>query len=80
MQLLRSDSRDAVQLHDHREIQICFACLDWLNAKRGKHVARQGGIVRIVGTEPIFTVGDVARAVDPDGNRIRFGSPIPPRE
>jgi uncharacterized glyoxalase superfamily protein PhnB len=23
-----------VQLHSHREIQICYNCLDWLNARR----------------------------------------------
>jgi catechol 2,3-dioxygenase-like lactoylglutathione lyase family enzyme len=56
--------RETVQLRSHREIQICYPCLDWLNSTRAKQVAGHGGLVRIVGTEPIFTVTDVARAID----------------
>jgi catechol 2,3-dioxygenase-like lactoylglutathione lyase family enzyme len=56
--------RETVQLLSHREIRICYQCLDWLNGTRAKQVAGRGGGVRIVGTEPIFAVTDVARAID----------------
>ena len=53
-----------VRLHSHRDIAICFDCLDWLNAKRRKKVAAVGGGAAIAGYEPAFSVTDVGRAVD----------------
>lgn len=53
-----------MQLHSHPEINICYECLDWLNAKRDTQVAAQGGSARVVGVEPIFSVTDVPRAID----------------
>jgi uncharacterized glyoxalase superfamily protein PhnB len=55
---------ESVQLRSHREIVICYRCLDWLNGQRDKKVAATGGAVRIVGVEPCFSVGDIERAVD----------------
>jgi predicted enzyme related to lactoylglutathione lyase len=53
-----------VQLHSHREIQICYDCLNWLNNKRDEQVKAHGGGWRVGGFEPIFVVADVARATD----------------
>ena len=53
-----------VQLHSHREIQICYQCLDWLNMRRDKKVGAHGGGWQVAGFEPIFTVADVPRATD----------------
>jgi hypothetical protein len=53
-----------VQLHSHREIQICYDCLGWLNAKRDHQVNAHGGGWQVGGVEPIFEVSDVARATD----------------
>jgi catechol 2,3-dioxygenase-like lactoylglutathione lyase family enzyme len=53
-----------VQLQCHREVHICHECLDWLGAQRDKQVAAQSGTARITGTEPIFRVADVPRAID----------------
>jgi hypothetical protein len=50
-------------LRSHREIHICFDCLNWLNAKRSEQVRAHGGW-RVGGFEPIFTVEDVARSAD----------------
>jgi hypothetical protein len=52
-----------VQLHDHREIQICYNCLDWLNRKRDEQIKARGGW-HVNGFEPIFTVSDVATSAD----------------
>jgi catechol 2,3-dioxygenase-like lactoylglutathione lyase family enzyme len=52
-----------VQLHEHREIQICYDCLNWLNAKRNEHTRAHGGW-QVGGFEPIFVVSDVARSTD----------------
>jgi uncharacterized glyoxalase superfamily protein PhnB len=52
-----------VQLRDHREIQICVDCLNWLNVKRDELIhGHGGGFVR--GFEPIFVVNDVARSTE----------------
>jgi hypothetical protein len=32
-----------VRLQTHRDIAICYDCLDWLNARRRKQVAARGG-------------------------------------
>ncbi len=53
-----------VQLHSHREIQICYQCLDWLNARRDKKVGAHGGGWQVAGFEPIFTVADIPRSTD----------------
>jgi catechol 2,3-dioxygenase-like lactoylglutathione lyase family enzyme len=53
-----------VQLHAHREIQICDDCLHWLNAKRNEQMNAHGGAWRAEGFEPIFVVADVARSCD----------------
>jgi predicted enzyme related to lactoylglutathione lyase len=52
-----------VQLHDHREIQICYNCLDWLNTRRAEQIQAHGGW-HVSGFEPIFTVSDVERSTD----------------
>jgi catechol 2,3-dioxygenase-like lactoylglutathione lyase family enzyme len=52
-----------VQLHAHREIQICYDCLNWLNAKRAEQMLAHGGW-HVDGFEPIFVVKDVARSTD----------------
>ena len=54
----------SVALNCHPEIVICYDCLEWLNGKRAKQIAAQGGQVRVVGYEPAFSVRDVARAID----------------
>ncbi len=62
--------RATVQLHAHREINICHECLDCLNAERDKQIAAHSGTVRVVGVEPIFAVTDVPRAI---GHYERLG-------
>jgi len=52
-----------IQLHSHREIQICYDCLNWLNAKRDQQMVASGGW-QVGGFEPIFVVKDVARSTD----------------
>lgn len=53
-----------VQLHSHKEIRICYQCLDWLNMRRDKKTGAHGGGWQVAGFEPIFTVADVPRATD----------------
>ncbi len=53
-----------MQLHSHRDISICYDCLDWLNRKRDKQVKGHGGGWMAVGFEPIFAVADVPRSTD----------------
>ena len=53
-----------VSLLCHRDISICYECLDWLNTSRAKQLAALGGGAAVVGYEPAFTVADVPRAVD----------------
>jgi hypothetical protein len=53
-----------VQLHSHHDIQICYDCLDWLNARRDRQVQAHGGGWQASGFEPIFNVCDVARSTD----------------
>ena len=52
-----------VALHSHPEVMLCSDCLDWLVRRRDKQAA-VASRVRVVGTEPIFFVSDVARAID----------------
>ena len=56
-----SKTGDTVQLHDHREIQVCYDCLNWMNEQRDRQMAARGGW-QVSGFEPIFTVADVAAA------------------
>jgi catechol 2,3-dioxygenase-like lactoylglutathione lyase family enzyme len=56
--------RGWVNLLSHRDIVICYECLDWLNTRRARQVAAAGGAAPIAGFEPAFSVADVARAVD----------------
>jgi catechol 2,3-dioxygenase-like lactoylglutathione lyase family enzyme len=57
-------TKATVQLHDHREIQVCYECLEWLNRKRDEQIAGHGGGWRVTGFEPIFVVTDIPRATD----------------
>jgi uncharacterized glyoxalase superfamily protein PhnB len=54
---------ESVRLLSHREVAICYRCLDWLNTRRARQVAARGGWAA-VGVDPIFTVADVVRSVD----------------
>ena len=54
----------SVNLLSHRDIAICYQCLDWLNTQRRRKVAAAGGGAAVTGIEPVFGVTDVARAVD----------------
>lgn len=56
--------RGWVNLLSHRDIVVCYGCLDWLNTRRARQVAAGGGGAAITGYEPAFSVADVARAVD----------------
>ena len=60
------EEKEAVQLHDHKEIQICYDCLDWLNRKRDKQIKERGGGWVVAGFEPIFRVADVPSTTDHD--------------
>jgi predicted enzyme related to lactoylglutathione lyase len=57
------EETETVQLHDHKEIQICYRCLDWLVDKRDKRIRAHGGW-QVAGFEPIFRVADISRATD----------------
>jgi len=54
---------DSVHLHSHRDVAICYRCLDWLNTRRARQVAAHGGWTA-VGFDPIFAVADVERSVN----------------
>jgi hypothetical protein len=58
------ETAETVQLHDHKEIRICYDCLDWLNRKRDSQIKGHGGGWMVAGFEPIFTVTDVPRSTD----------------
>ena len=58
------EAKETVQLHDHKEIQVCYDCLDWLNRKRDKQIHGNGRGWMGVGFEPIFVVADIPRATD----------------
>jgi uncharacterized glyoxalase superfamily protein PhnB len=53
-----------VRLWPPTNVRVCYDCLDWMNSQRDLQVARSGGPVRVVGHEPVFRVGDIARAVE----------------
>jgi len=54
----------SVRLLSRDDIQICYRCLDWLNARRERQVKAHGGGWRVAGFEPIFAVSDVERSLD----------------
>jgi hypothetical protein len=56
--------KQTVQLRSHKEIHICFECLDWLDATRDRKLKAHGGGWRVVGSQPIFSVTDIARSMD----------------
>jgi hypothetical protein len=58
-----SDVDRTVQLRSHREISICFGCLDWLNRRRDQKLAAADP-VRFAQVDPIFAVADVVRSRD----------------
>ncbi len=53
-----------VTLWSHPDLLICYECLDYLNRRRETQIAVQGGLKPLAGFDPIFSVRDVARAVD----------------
>jgi catechol 2,3-dioxygenase-like lactoylglutathione lyase family enzyme len=53
-----------VHLFSHREIALCYPCLDWLNRQRDNQIKGRGGGWMVRGFEPIFRVTDVPRATD----------------
>ncbi len=55
---------DFVRLLSHRDMVICYRCLDWIGHKRRQQIAGHSGGWHVVGFEPIFTVSDLDRAVD----------------
>jgi hypothetical protein len=67
-----------VQLNCHPEIVICFDCLDWLVASRDMQLADEWRNAGMEVKAPFDT--DYGKHegshIDPDGNIIRFGSPI----
>lgn len=54
----------SVHLFSHREISLCYSCLDWLNRQRDRQIKGRGGGWMVRGSEPIFKVADVASATD----------------
>jgi hypothetical protein len=65
--------KDSVSLFSHRDIAICYRCLDWLDMQRDKQVADQGGGWTAIEIEPIFTVKDMERSVN---HYVRLGFTI----
>jgi catechol 2,3-dioxygenase-like lactoylglutathione lyase family enzyme len=53
-----------VTLWSHKDIKICYECLDYLNNQRTKQVAILGGLKPLAGFDPIFGVRDLEAAVD----------------
>jgi catechol 2,3-dioxygenase-like lactoylglutathione lyase family enzyme len=52
-----------VTLWSHKDIAICYECLDYLNGRREKQIAIHGGLKPLAGFDPVFRVRDVERAV-----------------
>jgi len=55
---------DWVNLWSHKDIVICYECLDYLNSRRLRQLAVHGGLKPLQAYDPVFKVLDVARAVD----------------
>ena len=53
-----------VTLWSHRDLLICYECLDYLNGRRDQQIGIDGGMKPLVGYDPIFSVCDIERAVD----------------
>jgi hypothetical protein len=53
-----------VTLWSHKDIVICYECLDYLDGCRAKQIAIHGGLKPLAGYDPVFSVRDVERAVD----------------
>jgi catechol 2,3-dioxygenase-like lactoylglutathione lyase family enzyme len=58
-----SEVTETVQLRNHREIQICRRCLEWLVARMDKQETAHGAWL-VAGFEPIFRVANIPRATD----------------
>ena len=58
------EAAETIQLRDHKEIQICSDCLDWLIQKREHQENAQSGSWLVSGFEPIFVVTDIPCATD----------------
>jgi catechol 2,3-dioxygenase-like lactoylglutathione lyase family enzyme len=53
-----------VTLWSRRDIVICYTCLDYLNGQRARQIAILDGLQPLAGFDPVFSVRDVARAID----------------
>ena len=53
-----------VTLFSHRDIAICYWCLDGLDNQRRRKIYGHTGGWHLVGDEPIFKVADVPRALE----------------
>jgi uncharacterized glyoxalase superfamily protein PhnB len=51
-------------LWSRQDVIICYECLDYLNSRRVRQIAVQGGLKPLAGHDPVFSVLDVQRAVD----------------
>jgi len=52
-----------VRLRSHPDLPICHDCLGGLNGQRDGQLELMSGTWLVMGSEPIFTVSDVARSV-----------------
>ena len=43
---------------------ICYTCLDYLNSQRTRQIAILDGLQPLAGFDPVFSVGDLERAID----------------
>jgi catechol 2,3-dioxygenase-like lactoylglutathione lyase family enzyme len=53
-----------VTLWSRQDVVICYECLDYLNSRRARQIAIQGGLKDLAGYDPVFSVLDVARSID----------------
>jgi len=61
---------DTVHLFSHRDVAVCFRCLDWLCAQRDRRIEARGGGWLALAVEPDFSVRDLDRAAD---HYVRLG-------
>lgn len=64
------DETGTVRLHKS-DVKICSDCLNWLNTQRDRHLRAHGGGWVVTAHDPVFVVGDMARAADHYG-RLGF--------
>ena len=64
-----------VTLWSHKDVIICYGCLDYLNSRREKQIAIHGGLKPLAGYDPIFSVCDVASRRSLPTARVHDGSP-----